>query len=85
MELKQDEIKHFVVSCPNWRPSVKPRLLRGESWGIKGASFFLFADLSFYTKKKSEHSILINILRALIELQDKEIKSHNKEIETLKI
>ena len=85
MELKQDEIKYFVVSCPNWKPSAKPRLLWGEPWGIKGASFSLFADLGFYTKKKSEHSILSNILMALIELQDKEIKSHNKEIETLKI
>lgn len=84
-ELKQDEIKHFVVSCPNWKPSAKPRLLRGELWGIRGASFFLYADLGIYTKKKSEHSILINILMALIELQDKEIKSHEKEIEPLKI
>ena len=85
MELKPDEIKHFVVSSPNWRPSVKPRLLRGEIWGIKGVSFFLFADLGFYTKKKRELSILRKILMTLVvetlvvELQDKEVNSQKKE------
>ena len=82
MELKQDEIKHLVVSCPNWRPSVKPRLLRGEIWGIKGVSFSLFADSCFYTytkKKRKLSMILSNILMALVELQDKEINSQEKE------
>ena len=79
MEIKKDEIKHLVVSCPNWRPSVKPRLLRGEIWGIKGVSFSLFADLGFYTKKKRDLSVLNNILMALVELQDKEVNSQEKE------
>ena len=79
MELKQDEIKHLVVSCPNWRPSVKPRLLRGEIWGIKGVSFSLLADSCFYTKKKRKLSILSNILMALVELHIEESNSQEKE------
>ena len=78
MEFKKDEIKHFVVSCPNWRPSVKPRLLRGNIWGIKGVSISLYADSSFYTKKRGL-SILNNILMALLEFHNEEINSYDKE------
>ena len=68
MELTKDEIKHIVVSCSNWKPSVNPRLLRGDIWGIKGASFLLYADCGFYALKKKELSILSDIILALNEV-----------------
>ena len=70
MELTNDEIKHFILSCPNWKPLDKPRLLRDEIWGIKGVLFSLLADCSFYfyTMKKKEISLLGDYLFLLLKL-----------------